>query len=67
MIKWSDEAVEAALSQLKASRFSNMTHHEAMRQVLYAASNAQARFEDQDDDDGQPSENQEWLDFDPDC
>lgn len=67
MIEWSDEAVEAALSQLKASRFSNMTHHEAMRQVLYAASNAQARFEDQDDDDGQPGENQEWLDFDPDC
>lgn len=67
MIEWSDEAVEAALSQLKTSRFSNMTHHEAMRQVLYAASNAQARFEDQDDDDGQPGENQEWLDFDPDC
>lgn len=67
MIEWSDEAVEAALSQLKGSRFSNMTHHEAMRQVLYAASNAQARFEDQDDDDGQPGENQEWLDFDPDC
>jgi hypothetical protein len=67
MIEWSDEAVEAALSQLKASRFSNMTHHEAMRQVLYAASNAQARFEKEDEDDGQPSENQEWRDFDPDC
>lgn len=37
MIKWTDEAVRAALSQLKASRFSNMTHEEAMRQILYAA------------------------------
>lgn len=45
MIKWSDEAVAAALSQLKASRFSNMTQQEAVRQVLYAASNAQSRFE----------------------
>jgi len=65
MIEWTDEAVEAALSQLKASRFSNMTHHEAMRQVLYAASNVQ--FVKDDDDDGQPEEMTEWRDFDPDC
>ena len=65
MIEWTDEAVEAALSQLKASRFSNMTHHEAMRQVLYAASNVQ--FVKDDDDDEQPDEMTEWRDFDPDC
>ena len=67
MIEWSDEAVAAALSQLKASRFSNMTHQEAMRQVLYAASNAQAQVDGQGNDDGQPDEVQEWRDFDPDC
>ena len=40
-IVWTNEAVDAALSQLKASRFSNMTHQEAMRQILYAASQIQ--------------------------
>lgn len=41
-IVWTNEAVEAALSQLKASRFaSGMSHREALRQVLYAAANIQ--------------------------
>jgi len=41
MIKWTDEAVRAALSQAKAGRFSNMTAQEAMREILCAAANAQ--------------------------
>lgn len=41
MIKWTDEAVRAALGQAKAGRFSNMTAQEAMREILCAAANAQ--------------------------
>jgi hypothetical protein len=37
MLKWTDEAVRAALSQAKAGRFSNMTAEEAMREILCAA------------------------------
>jgi hypothetical protein len=41
MIKWTHEAVRAALSQAKAGRFSNMSAEEAMREILCAAANAQ--------------------------
>ena len=45
-IKWTDAAIEAALTQLKASRFSTgMSHKECMEQVLYAASTTQFRDE----------------------
>ena len=43
MLKWTDEAVRAALSQAKAGRFSNMTAEEAMREILCAAWAAQER------------------------
>lgn len=41
MIKWTDEAVRAALCQAKAGRFSNMSAEEAMREILCAAAHAQ--------------------------
>lgn len=45
MIKWTDEAVRAALCQAKAGRFSNMTAQEAMREILCAAAHAQGLTE----------------------
>lgn len=45
MIKWTDEAVRAALSQAKAGRFSNMTAEEQMREILCRAAAVQGLAE----------------------
>lgn len=45
MIKWTDDAVRAALSQAKAGRFSNMTAEEQMREILCRAAAVQGLVE----------------------
>ena len=59
-----DEGVIDPMLLLKAAL--NWMSTDEVRDML-DANELSPRFSDEDEDDGQPSEAQEWYDFDPDC